>query len=227
MPISDDERPALILGSRSARRQDLLRACGIRFEARAADVDEDRYGDADPARQVVATAAAKARAIAGTLPAGTLLLTADTIVALDGEVFTKPDDDEHARAMLRRLAGRTHRVFTGVRLERVGGTALEAAVDAEVTFRPFDAGLVEAYVASGEPADKAGAYGIQGLGARLVAGVRGDVTCVVGLPMRRLEELYGELTGESLRGGRSLRKIALEAFPELMRLPEDCLNGLD
>jgi septum formation protein len=218
----------LTLASRSPRRQALLRAAGLEIDVRAASVDEEAFRRGSPAEQALGAARAKAQDVAALAPPGRLVLAADTLVVLDGEVFNKPTGSDDARRMLRLLAGRRHDVLTAICLGRVGDEPWrEEVVDAGVVFHPLDEALLESYVASGEPDDKAGAYGIQGLGARLVAGVDGDVTCVVGLPMRRLSAFYRELTGRALFEEGALRAVALAAFADLARLPEPCLRGLD
>ena len=217
----------LVLASRSPRRRELLRAAGLDFTIHVSDIDEDLHWQKDPAGQACATARAKALEVAEREPRDAVVIGADTIVVLNGEVFTKPEDRDHARQMLRRLSGRAHTVITGLCLARSGGPYFEEAVHARVIFNTIGDELLEQYIASGEPEDKAGAYGIQGLGARLVAAVEGDLTCVIGLPMRRLNMLHTRLTGRPLWNGRPLREIALGAFPDLAALPEACLRGMD
>ena len=146
--------------------------------------------------------------------------------SLRGEILNKPDDRAHARAMLGRLSGRAHRVITAMALLRSGGEALVDAVEAGVAFHALGEELIDAYVASGEADDKAGAYGIQGLGARLVAAVEGDLTCVIGLPMGRLRSMLVEMTGRDPMAGVSLRAAARAAFPDLDRLDPACLAGI-
>ena len=177
----------LILASASPRRRDLLREAGVEFEVVAPDEAEPLQAAGEEARAFARRAAwAKATQVARRQP-GRLALGADTIVVLDGEVLGKPQDEAEARAMLARLAGRTHHVYTGVALARAhpdGGLLVESAVaQTRVTFRRLTADDIAAYVGTREPLDKAGAYGIQGLGARLVAGYEGSYTNVVGLPM--------------------------------------------
>jgi septum formation protein len=175
----------LVLASSSPRREEILDTLGIRFEVRSPEVDEAlRPGE-------TATAAArrlaeeKARAVAR---AGELVLAADTVVVLGETLLGKPGDTSEAEAMLRRLSGRTHDVCTGLALVRDGRT--ESGVErTAVVFRPLAASEVREYVATGEPFDKAGAYGIQGRGAALVERIEGDYSNVVGLPVRLLLSL--------------------------------------
>jgi septum formation protein len=135
-----------------------------------------------PVDYVRRLARAKAGAVAARHDAGTLVVGADTTVDLGGRILAKPDDASHAAAMLRDLSGRTHRVHTGVSVAR-GGVVLDDVVTTLVRFEPLTPAVVEWYVATGEPLDKAGAYAVQGAGAALVAEVRGSVTNVVGLPL--------------------------------------------
>jgi septum formation protein len=172
--------PQVYLASRSPRRQELLRQAGLRFETVAADVDERRAAGQSPADYALAMALAKARAArpAGPHP----VLGADTDVVVDDEILGKPRDAAHAIAMLRRLAGRTHEVYSGVAVVQDGraGTALSIT---RVTFGPISDAAAQAYWDSGEPADKAGAYAIQGLGARFVREIQGSYSGVMGLPL--------------------------------------------
>jgi septum formation protein len=152
------------------------------FRVVVPDVDESRRGGEAPGDYVVRVAREKAAAVAAGA-ADALVLAADTAVVLDAEVFGKPADPGEARAMLRRLAGRTHRVMTGV-AAMAGGRAADALDVSAVTFRPLDDATIAQYVETGEPLDKAGAYAIQGVGAALVERVEGDFFGVMGLPLR-------------------------------------------
>lgn len=175
----------LVLASASPRRRELLAQIGVRYRVQAADIDESvRSGEA-AADYVLRLARAKA----GALPAGDLpVLGADTSVVVDGRVLGKPVDDEEARAMLRCLSGREHQVLSAVAL--CHGERIEARLSVtRVWFRAIDDVLVGRYVASGEPRDKAGAYGIQGLGGALVARIDGSYTGVVGLPLAETVDL--------------------------------------
>lgn len=217
----------LILASQSPRRRALLAASGIEFEIRVSDIDETLHLVAGAPRVVaLKTALAKGEAVAETDPAGRLILSADTIVVIDGEILNKPSDRAEARDMLGRLSGRAHEVITGVALLRAGGEALVDAVSARVLFHRLNSALIDAYVDSGEADDKAGSYGIQGLGARLVAAVAGDLTGVIGLPMGRLRGMLIEFTGQDWLAGRSLRADARAAFADLSTLDSACLGGI-
>ncbi len=172
----------IILASQSPRRRELLGQVGLTFEIVSPEVDEAQYGGLPPRELVQTLSRAKALDAARRVPAGSLVLGADTVVVLDGQALGKPDGPEGARAMLTALSGRTHEVWTGFTLCRDGEVHTEA-VATEVTFRALAPEEIDRYVATGEPLDKAGAYGIQGRGALLVAQIRGDYSNVVGLPL--------------------------------------------
>ncbi|MCI9222195.1 MAG: septum formation inhibitor Maf [Oscillospiraceae bacterium] len=177
---------SIILASNSPRRRELLAQIGIRdFQILSPDVDEAVESGLSPARMVEALSLRKARAAAGRAGAEDLILAADTVVALDGRVLGKPRDQEEAFAMLSALSGREHRVYTGVTVLG-GGRAATEHEETAVAFRALSPEEIRDYIATGEPMDKAGAYGIQGVGALLVQGIRGDYCNVVGLPLFRL-----------------------------------------
>lgn len=183
----------LILASASPRRQQLLREAGIEFRVLLAEEPEPEMRPGEDCRHFARRAAeAKATAVATRYPAR-LVLGADTIVVLDGEALGKPLDEQQAREMLTRLSGRAHHVYTGVVLAQADGDGqvqvTGAVVSTAVTFRPLTQAVINDYVRTGEPLDKAGSYGIQGLGARLVAGYDGSYTNVVGLPMETVRAL--------------------------------------
>lgn len=186
-------RVPLVLASRSPRRRDLLRRLGLAFTVCPGDVDEVLPPDLTPADAAAAVARAKGEAVAPRFPEA-LTLAADTVVVLDGEALGKPRDPAEAVVMLRRLAGRTHTVCTGIALcHPASGRAAHATETTEVTFAPLDEHEIAAYVATGSPLDKAGAYGIQDdHGALFVSGIRGDYYNVVGLPLHRLYRLLRE-----------------------------------
>lgn len=178
----------LILGSQSPRRRELLRQIGLTFEVRAADIDETPYETDDPEQTVRATCAAKAEAVAARSVPGDLILTSDTIVALDGKILGKPHSAELAVEMLTALSGREHTVYTAFTLRPVGGS-LPVYTGCEhtlVRFRRLTEEEIRGYVATGEPMDKAGAYGIQGLGALFIERINGDYYNVMGLPIEAL-----------------------------------------
>ena len=133
----------------------------------------------------------KAAVLRGQIGADDLLICADTVVALDGQILGKPADETDARRMLGLLSGRTHQVYTGLCLVR-GARQCRDVVGAQVRFAPLRAALIDWYVRTGEPMDKAGGYGIQGQGAALIEGMTGDYQAVVGLPLQRLVCLLQE-----------------------------------
>lgn len=194
--------PPLVLASASPRRRHLLEQLGLRFEVAVAAVDEAVLpGETGPGH-VRRLALAKARAVAARRP-DALVVGGDTVVTIDGDILGKPADETEAVGILLRLQGHEHRVETGVAVVGPSGEEAADVVGADVRFRSFDRKLAEAYVATGEPLDKAGAYGIQGMGAALVESIRGDYFAVMGLPVSRLVELL-EGFGWSYRFEREL-----------------------
>ncbi|MEE3311641.1 MAG: Maf family protein [Acutalibacteraceae bacterium] len=183
----------LILASGSPRRREILTDLGYSFDVKTADFDESQVSLEKPSEGVQALALGKATAAAEatSVDAPTVFLGSDTVVALNDAVMGKPADEEDAKAMLRSLSGKTHVVYTGVALveknERGEIVSNETFVEAtEVTFFKLSEEEIDWYVGTGEPMDKAGAYGIQGLGRVLVEGIRGDYETVVGLPAARV-----------------------------------------
>ncbi|MFZ5776194.1 MAG: Maf family protein [Thermodesulfobacteriota bacterium] len=181
-------RGELVLASASPRRRELLAGLGLAFAVQAADVDETPLPGEIPAALVQRLSLAKAEAVAMQRPEA-WVLAADTVVTVDGLVLGKPRDPEQAVEMLLRLSDRWHEVWSGFCLLRGRDSACAAsAVRTEVRFMPLSPALCRAYVATGEPLDKAGSYGIQGQGGLLVSQVRGSYTNVVGLPMTEVIE---------------------------------------
>lgn len=174
----------LILASASPRRRELLSRFGVPFLIDPADGPEIPPADTDPAGTVMALSEAKARHTALRHPED-LVIGADTVVELEGEILGKPRDEEDAFRMLRALSGREHRVYTGVALVR-GETSLTEAEMTRVFFRSMTDREIRAYIATGEPMDKAGAYGYQGVAGLFVERIDGDYFNVVGLPLCRL-----------------------------------------
>jgi septum formation protein len=173
----------LILASGSPRRVALLAELGVPFRTVVSDARETVDPRLDPEAQAVKIAERKARAVASQLEAG-IVLGADTIVVLDGVLLGKPMDDADATSMLRRLSGREHGVVTGIAVLDAGtGSLRTSAVTSIVGFRALTESEIAEYVATGEPSGKAGAYAIQGLGARLVSNMEGCFSNVVGLPL--------------------------------------------
>ena len=195
----------MILASQSPRRRQLLQDAGFELTVIPAEIDESRAAGETPVELVGRLAAQKAEAVRAGLsqaPADGLLVAADTIVWMGDEALGKPADAQDAARMLRELSGRSHHVSTGVCAMRLSASGAELArasfvETTDVTFCELTEAQIDAYVATGEPMDKAGAYGIQGAGRLLVRGISGDYQNVVGLPVSRLvRELSGLFAGE-------------------------------
>ena len=184
---------ALILASKSPRRRELLAQMGLTdFEIHPALGEELTQPDLTPPELVQALALHKAQEVAQTFAqSGDVVIGADTVVVLDGQVLGKPHDEAHALAMLTALSGREHHVYTGVAVLQ-DGRALVQVEDTAVWFRNASEGELRRYIATGEPMDKAGAYGIQGRGGLLVSRIQGDYTNVVGLPIVRLAGMLAQ-----------------------------------
>jgi len=176
----------IILASQSPRRRELLERMGLeRFEIRPAAGEENASPHLSPAQLVEELSRQKAQEVALTAAAQDIIIAADTVVAADDRVLGKPHNREDAMDMLRFLSGRTHTVYTGITVRR-GKQVLTQHEATQVVFRPLTDREIAAYVDTGEPMDKAGAYGIQGRGCVLVEGIRGDYYNVMGLPVCRL-----------------------------------------
>ncbi len=185
----------LILASKSPRRRDLVRLLGHEVECTVSTVEESRIDGESPDDQVIRLSLMKARDVGSRMDEG-IVIGSDTIVVVEGDVLQKPADEAEAVVMLLRLAGRTHSVFTGFALyNALTGAYVTGYETTRVTMRRFDRALAERYVATGEPMDKAGAYGIQGYGAVLIEGINGCYFTVMGLPMARLMTALAEFTG--------------------------------
>ena len=183
---SDNSAPVrVVLASQSPRRRELLRLVGIVHEVRPADIDESYIPGESPRAYAERLARTKATTIESP---NAVTIGSDTIVVVDGDVLGKPADHADATRMLRRLSGRSHVVITAVAAEWKG-TLVSDVEEVSVSFRPLTDADIAAYVATGEPMDKAGAYGIQGYGATIVERVNGDYFAVMGLPLNRLVRL--------------------------------------
>ncbi len=180
----------VVLASGSPRRRELLEQLGVTFSIASPDVDETPFAGEDPVAYVRRLAVDKSRAVAAADDA--LVIAADTTVDLGGDILAKPVDADDAKAMLRRLSARTHRVHTGVAV-RVGDDVRSEVVTSLVTFTPLTAASIDWYVGTGEPLDKAGASAVQGAGGVFVQRVRGSVSNVVGLPLHTVARLAAEL----------------------------------
>lgn len=174
----------LILASGSPRRAELLTKMGLTFQIQPSNTEEILEPGLTPEQEVISLSRQKAQAVYQSLREEAVVLSADTVVVLEGKILGKPRDPEDARAMLRSLSGKTHQVLTGVTLMSPNG--LECHCEkTEVTFRSLTGKEIDAYVATGDPLDKAGAYGIQGMAMLFVSGIRGDYYNVVGLPVTK------------------------------------------
>jgi septum formation protein len=184
----ETSRP-LVLASSSPRRRELLGHFGLPFSITVPEVDESLLPGEDPSAHVGRLAVAKAEAVAGKAGGG-FVVAGDTVVVLDGEIIGKPGGPGEARAMLRRLSGRTHSVYSGVAVADAStGEMRTAVVRSGVTMAVITPGEIRRYVETGEPLDKAGAYAVQGRGGKYVTAVEGSVTNVIGLPLRELHRL--------------------------------------
>jgi septum formation protein len=197
----------LVLASGSPRRRRLLEDLGVSFQVCPVHTDESPVAGESIAEMVLRLAREKAVA---EKPPGCLVLAADTMVILDGLGLGKPEDEAHARSMLRRLAGKTHTVMTGVALLDVDREELVSEIEvSEVSIDDIDGDVIDWYVATGEPLDKAGAYAIQGLGALFVQSVSGNYSNIVGLPLPLTQALFRRL-GFDLRDFRSRQETNSE-----------------
>ena len=192
----------IILASASPRRREILSMLRIPFTVVVANANEDSE-TRDPVLLVQELALRKGDAVrarlreSGEMHENTLILASDTVVAIDGEILGKPRDEEDARAMLRRLSGKTHKVTSGIAL-LTDTRAVTAYEETEVRFSVLTEAEIDRYVKSGEPMDKAGAYAVQGLASVWIEGLTGDYFNVVGLPVHRLDLLLREFVGVSL-----------------------------
>jgi septum formation protein len=187
-------KPKLILASKSPRRAEILNAVGWPFTQMAANIDETRYESEDAVVYVERLARTKAETVAQQIGEG-LVLGADTVVVIEGEILGQPADDADARRMLGLLNAKWHEVLTGVALVRAGH-AQESIVVHELTrvrFCEMSTEEIDWYVSTGEPRDKAGAYAIQGQGGLFIEEIAGDYFNIVGLPIRLVYELVHKM----------------------------------
>ena len=188
---------AMILASQSPRRRELLGQMGFSFTVRPAKGEELAHPELTPAQLVEELARQKALEVSAEAASDDVVVAADTVVAIDGVVLGKPHDKVHAAQMLSALSGREHTVYTGVAVKR-GETLLVEHEATQVRFRPLTEREIDLYIQTGEPMDKAGSYGIQGYGALLVEGIRGDYFNVVGLPICRLGRMLAQVGEDAL-----------------------------
>jgi septum formation protein len=196
-----DGATELVLASGSPRRIELLALLGLCFRPVPADIDESPQPDEQPSSHVARLALAKARAVAERVATGDepvvvdgdpVVIGADTVVVIDDDIVGQPADADDARATLRRLSGRAHEVRTGLAVVH-GPDVAETVVSTYVWFTDLDDAAIDWYVATGEPLDKAGAYGIQGAGGAFVEAIQGSYHNVVGLPLVELDQLMIDL----------------------------------
>ncbi|HEX2103116.1 MAG TPA: Maf family protein [Solirubrobacteraceae bacterium] len=178
--------PRLVLASRSPQRRAILESLGVPFELRPVDVVEEDDG----VPRTVARVNALRKAVAGRAAPGEVVLGVDTLVTVDLEIWGKPPNEAAARETLRRLAGRTHEVISGVALVDADGSVRAATATTRVTFRPMDEPTLDWYLESREWEERAGGYAIQGRGGALVERIEGDYLNVVGLPVGTLLDLW-------------------------------------
>lgn len=181
----------IVLASQSPRRKELLTQMGLSYRVHAVDIDEHMERKLPPGPLVEAISREKANACAALEGPSALIIAADTVVARDHAVLGKPHSPEEAAGMLRALSGADHQVYTGFTV-RQGEHSVTRSERTLVSFRPLSEEEITAYVSTGEPMDKAGSYGIQGLGSLLITGIQGDYFNVMGLPVCALGQVLKE-----------------------------------
>ena len=197
----------IILASTSPRRKELLQSVGIQFEIVAPSSDESLLGSENPKVYVLRLASEKALSVSLNLEGDFLVIGADTIVGVDNEILGKPSNEEEARAMLSKISGREHNVLTAFCIAQPKNNVLHSeVVDTKVRVKTLEPQEIQGYIKTGEPMDKAGAYGIQGIGAFMIRGISGSYTNVVGLPIVEVLEALNKLGALRLFSGDGLRK---------------------
>jgi septum formation protein len=177
----------IILASSSPRRRELLSTLGFAFDVINPSSDETVSENETPEDFALRVSVEKAWSVSRSLGEGAVVIGADTIVVVDGEILGKPEDPEEASSMLRKLSGKEHHVFTAFSIVKPKNEILHSEiVDTSVRVKPLAASEIEGYIKTGEPMDKAGAYGIQGIGSFMVRGIEGSYSNVVGLPVEEL-----------------------------------------
>lgn len=184
-----EKSPDLVLASASPRRRELLTQIGLSFRVEVADVDETVLPGEDPESYVRRLARAKALEVLGRLGPGLPVLGADTAVILDGDILCKPADRADAGAMLKRLSGNTHEVYSAVAVARGAGEVLDRLNVTRVTFADLDDDWIASYIDTGDPMDKAGSYGVQGRAAERIRRIEGSFSGVMGLPLFETSQL--------------------------------------
>ncbi len=183
----------LILASSSPRRADILRRANVSFEIKVPPNLNENSSSSHPPEHVLSLSRLKASSVASQFKEG-IILGADTIVVLDGRILGKPKDKKEAFAILKKLSGRKHYVYTGVTLmNKQNGKVISDYDSTQVTFNRLDENQILSYVETAEPMDKAGAYGIQGMGSFLVQSIQGSLNNVIGLPTELLKRMLLEI----------------------------------
>ncbi len=197
----------IILASTSPRRKELLQSVGIKFEVIAPLSDESLLHNENPRDYVLRLASEKAISISQNLEGDFLVIGADTVVVVGDEILGKPSNVEGARAILSKISGREHHVLTAFSISKPKNTIMHSeVVDTKVRVKTLEPDEIEGYIKTGEPMDKAGAYGIQGIGSFLIKGIEGSYTNVVGLPLVEVLEALKKLGDLKLFSGYGLRK---------------------
>ncbi len=195
--MKEANRRTLILASSSPRRQELIRSLGLAYTIRVSDADETMKDGATPVETVETLSLRKARTVYESMKpsdkGGGIIIGSDTIVVYDGKVLGKPSDEQEAFRMLRMITGNTHHVYSGVTcIDADTGKSVTAHRVTEVKMKRITDEQIYAYIATGEPMDKAGSYAIQGIGATIVEEIAGDYFNVVGLPLSLLSDMLLE-----------------------------------
>lgn len=209
--MAETESPRIYLASGSPRRRLLFQLLGIPHELVSPDIDERSIQARTPREFALKAAFAKANAADALVPKNSVVVSADTIVVVDEKILFKPVDEEDAFKILRTIAGRTHHVISSVAVREVGRATQLDAVTTEVTMRNISDEEIREYIATGEPMDKAGAYGIQAMGGRLVERITGDYFNVVGLPLDKLLQMLSSHVDVGLFQ-RARRELTPEKF---------------
>lgn len=184
----------IVLASGSPRRSELLKRLHLTFDIKVSQIDEDAFEQTSPKDYVETLAIEKAKDIAKNLDEDAMVIGCDTVVVLDDKILGKPNDDDQAGEYLKALSGKTHYVYSGIAILDLGtGEQYLSHEITEVNMKDLSDDEIGAYVKTGEPADKAGAYGIQGIGSVLIEGIRGDYYNVMGLPINKLYKGFHKL----------------------------------
>jgi len=197
----------IILASSSPRRKELLQSVGIKLEVIAPSSDESLLPNENPKDHALRLASEKAISVSKNLEGDILVIGADTIVVIEDEILGKPANEEDARIILSRISGRAHNVLTAFSIAQPKNEILHSeVVDTRVRVKTLEPEEIEGYIKTGEPMDKAGAYGIQGIGAFMIKGIEGSYTNVVGLPLFEVLEALNKLRALRLFCGDGFRK---------------------